>query len=244
MTRSTEHPTHDSPVDLSEHLVQILPRLRRHVSARHAHGNAEDIVQEALLRALQSSDSFRPNEDPWPWVRTIADRVAMRRSQRERLEPISLDGTEAEPAAHASDTGEDVESARALLARLQGPERHALERYYLDGMSVAEIAKAESSPQGTIKARLSRGRGRLMLMAAATLGIAIVVMVSLRRATTDAPAPSDTESATTMTLHYASFTVEDVAPYQPTFQTIDLRPSTKDRWQVTISTEDDAISSR
>ena len=203
--------------------MRILPRLRGHVDARGALGSREDVVQETLLRALQSSGSFRRGSDPWPWVRTIADRVAIRRNERERLAPEPMPDYAREPAARPVETSEDAESARALLARLQGPERQALERFYVDGMSVAEIAAAESSPLGTIKARLSRGRGRLLLLGAAVLGGALTVLVLVR---------ASEELAPTATLHYAWSKAEVVPAYEPKFRTVHLPTRTTLEWTV------------
>ncbi len=195
------------------------------MGARGLRGGQEDVVQETLLRALQSSASFQMDSDPWPWVRTIADRVAIRRSERERLAPGPIPESAAEPVARSADSAEEAESARALLARLQGPERHALERFYLDGMSVAEIAAADSSPPGTIKARLSRGRGRLLLIAGTSLGGALGIFAFVRSVGETAPHhPAEPTGAAT--LHYAWSTVRTVPTYEPKLRTIDLRPAT------------------
>ncbi len=240
VTGNVDHPAAApcaGAAELSEQLVRILPRLRKHVGARSARESHEDVVQETLLRALQSHSSFRADSDPWPWVRTIADRVAIRRSERERLAPGPMPDDAVEPAARTAGAAEvaveNAESARALLARLQGPERHALERFYLDGMSVAEIAAAESSPLGTIKARLSRGRGRLLVLGAAALGTALTALMLVRAE--EEPGSVERAGATgspTPTLHYAWSTTRVIPAYEPKLQTVHLPTRTTIEWTV------------
>ena len=57
----------------------------------------------------------------------------------------------------------DAVALIAALARLPGPQRTAVVLHHLVGLPVAEVAREIGVPEGTVKARLSRGRRALAL---------------------------------------------------------------------------------
>lgn len=119
--------------------------------------DAEDVVQEACLKAFRSMESL---EDPGrfrAWVLEItrnAIRDYYRARFRSREEPMTAarGGNRAHAPART-----DVE---CTLERLPGADRDVLTRYYLLDQGVADIAQRLGLPPGTVKSRLYAARGR------------------------------------------------------------------------------------
>ncbi len=118
---------------------------------------AEDLVQEALVRAATRWDTLRDG-NPDAWVRTVVFRENVswwRRHRRERLT--------AEPfAGHAP--GADTEAAvvlHAALARLTRGQRAVLVLRYVADLSVADTAATLGVTEGTVKKQASVALARL-----------------------------------------------------------------------------------
>lgn len=136
---------------------------------------AEDLAQEAFLRALTRLPLFDPNKASFAtWLMTLTTRLclnALRRQGIERAWVISLQEWESEGEEVADErtlTPEEVWSEkerrrliREALATLPPNQRAALLLRYGEGMSVKGVAEALSVPEGTIKAWLYRGREAL-----------------------------------------------------------------------------------
>ena len=117
---------------------------------------ARDVAQEswlAILRGLRGLDDptyFRP----WAYrivMRKCADWI--RQVQRQR-EVVEVD----QPEAPANSDGADL---RRLIRRMPGSSRAVLSLYYVEDLSVAEIAETLSLAEGTVKSRLHTARERL-----------------------------------------------------------------------------------
>jgi RNA polymerase sigma-70 factor (ECF subfamily) len=120
---------------------------------------AQDLTQEAYARAWQRWSRVGTYDDPEAWVRTVAWRLAASqfRSTRRRLTAlVRLGRPDPVPPPSA-----DAVAVLAALRRLTREQRGAIVMHYLRHMSVAEIASASGVPEGTVKARLSRGRTAL-----------------------------------------------------------------------------------
>lgn len=126
---------------------------------------ARDCVQEAFVRAWSRRRSLDASEHPEAWVRVTAQRLAVsrwRRWVRGRHAP--------DRAVAAADAVPAVDETRvALVAALQQlpmAQREALVLHHIADLPVAEIAAQLGTPEGTIKARLSRGRTALATLLA------------------------------------------------------------------------------
>jgi len=130
--------------------------------------DADDVVQEAMLRAFRAFDGFR-GEDVRPWLLAIVrncwrSRAAdVRRRAHAPLpaeddRPLAFDGPDPEAeAARASDRRRlDV-----LIAELPEDFREVLILREMEDMSYREIAAATGAPIGTVMSRLARARGLL-----------------------------------------------------------------------------------
>ncbi len=122
-------------------------------------GEAEDFVQEAFVRAWDHRRSLRSRPEAESWIRTSAYRLFISRYRRSKLFGRHADRSIAPPAP-AEPNPDRIAVVRALQT-LPVEQRQALVLFHLADLSIAEIAAETGSPEGTVKARLSRGRAAL-----------------------------------------------------------------------------------
>lgn len=119
---------------------------------------AEDLVQEAFVRALARWSRIAGYEDPIGWVRRVAWNLAAsnrRQARRGRGVAARL----AEPVGPGP-SPERVALVQAL-ATLPVAQRRAVIMFYVGDLSVAEVAEIESASESSIKQRLHRARAAL-----------------------------------------------------------------------------------
>ena len=120
---------------------------------------ADEIAQEALLRAHQEWARISTYDQPGAWTRRVAINLATstrRRRGAERRAMERLGGRrQLEPAPP------EVEGFWALVRRLPPRQATAVALHYLDDLSVADIAAAMGCAEGTAKAHLHKGRQTL-----------------------------------------------------------------------------------
>lgn len=150
-----------------EALVGLLPHLR--AFARGLCGQAEradDLVQEAVLRAWTSRDSFKPGTNFRAWVFTITRNNFLNELRRYRRETQLEDGVaetllvtpaDQEDALHMNDL-------QRALDRLPPERREALLLIGASGFSYEEAAQVCGVAVGTMKSRVARGRAQLSLL--------------------------------------------------------------------------------
>jgi RNA polymerase sigma-70 factor (ECF subfamily) len=126
------------------------------------HSRAEDMAQEAFLRAFRSLASWRQEAVFSTWLFALATNLY--RSEWKRTPPatVSLEAV-AEPGdSRSAEQGLAEEEMRQTLRRavltLPAKYRDALILFYFHEMDVAATAASLGIPEGTVKARLSRGR--------------------------------------------------------------------------------------
>ena len=120
---------------------------------------AEDVVMEAFARAAPRRSSFHEADNPEAWLRTVAVNVARSRWRR-MLRWAHLVPALAATEAYA-DLPEDRLALMEALRRLPVAQREAIALHHLADLPVAEVALTLGVPEGTVKARLSRGRDAL-----------------------------------------------------------------------------------
>jgi len=133
---------------------------------------AEDLVQDAMLKAYRSWDRFTPGTNARAWLMTILRNTFINdyRARRRRPTPVDLDEV-AERSVFAE--LQDVDPADGFLDRIIDAEvvaaidalpeefRVAVVLSDLEGLSYQEVSEAMGIPVGTVKSRLFRGRKRL-----------------------------------------------------------------------------------
>ena len=123
---------------------------------------AEDVVQEALLRAWKSLDALRDDTAAKQWLLTIVRRENARYFERKRLETVDIDNLTASQAALlAEEPDEELDHMRRALYGLEDDYREPLVLQVLMGYSTNEIAEQMGLKQGAVLTRLHRARAKL-----------------------------------------------------------------------------------
>jgi RNA polymerase sigma-70 factor (ECF subfamily) len=125
---------------------------------------AEDIAQDALLRAWRRRSTLRDSERRNQWLATIVRNEAFRQHARVRPDPTSTiefsEGAEDERVLAAV----ELSDLHAALERLSDRDRELLEMKYEQDLTQATIARRLGIPEGTVKVRLHRARNKLRLL--------------------------------------------------------------------------------
>lgn len=161
-----------------EEIVRLYQRRVYGVALRivRAHDVADDVAQEAFLRAWRSLDRFDLDRPFGPWVCRIAANLAVNyvRSPRAREEGLPEGHAEAKAKAPgplgALLDGEATRVLDAALAELPGEQRAVLVMRAVEEMSYAEIAEALGISPGTVMSRLYRAREKLAVALRPYLG--------------------------------------------------------------------------
>lgn len=133
-----------------------------------AEADAEDVAQEAFVRAYRRLASFRGESRIGTWLYRVAFNLAVdhRRRTGRRGAEIGGEALDALPAPggdphRVARDGESTRLVRRLLDTLPEAQRAALHLHYWMGHTVAEIAELLDVAEGTVKSYLHRGRERL-----------------------------------------------------------------------------------
>ena len=126
--------------------------------------DADDIVQEAMLRAFRAFDGFR-GADARAWLLTIVrncwrsrGRAEQRRGHTELDDELATDGAGPEDAAMDASRRRRL---NAVLALLPEEFREVLVLREMEDLSYREIAAVTGAPIGTVMSRLARARALL-----------------------------------------------------------------------------------
>ncbi|MCX5495878.1 sigma-70 family RNA polymerase sigma factor [Kaistia dalseonensis] len=146
-------------------IVGQLAPLRRYArSLTRDETDAEDLVQEALVRAYEKRESFRPERNLRAWLLSIlhnifVDRIRARRSEQLRIGHAGnlAPHSEAPPQDHAV----RLAQVRQTFLALPEEQRAALHLVAIEGLSYAEAATTLAIPIGTLMSRLGRARATL-----------------------------------------------------------------------------------
>jgi len=153
-----------SPHPLDQALRDQLPSLRRFARwlARDPHA-ADDLVQNALERAIAGWDRRRDEAALRPWLFSILYRQFLDGQRRARryaglLARIGLGAAESQPSAEREVV---ARSALEALQRLPPEQRSLLLWVSVEGLSYQDVAEILEVPIGTVMSRLSRARQAL-----------------------------------------------------------------------------------
>jgi len=157
--------------------ARVLPHLdAAHRLARwlsRSPGDADDIVQEAFMRAYRAFDSLR-SPDARAWLLAIVRNChlsALAEGRRRAYEPLTEEHEAQQSVAAAAAAPSDPESAsierderrtlHRLIAALPEEQREVLVLREMEDMSYREIAEVAEVPIGTVMSRLARARAAL-----------------------------------------------------------------------------------
>lgn len=126
---------------------------------------AEEVVQEALLRAWKSLHALREDGAAKQWLLTIVRRENARYFERKRLETVDIDNLTAAQSAMLAETDDpDLDDVREAIYRLDDDYREPLVLQVLLGYSTREIAELIGIKPGAVLTRLHRARLKLKEM--------------------------------------------------------------------------------
>ena len=146
--------------------IEVLLRVARSITRNHA--EAEDLVQDTLIRAYRAIGRF-DGRYPRAWLLTILRNTHINRNRRRRPELLrDQDATFERLASDASTDQADVFVEQtidgeilAALDELSDDFRRVVELVDIDGLSYTEAAEVLGIPVGTVMSRLHRARRRI-----------------------------------------------------------------------------------
>ncbi len=123
---------------------------------------AEDVVQDAMLRAWRSLDALKEDGAAKSWLLTIVRRENARHFERKRLETVDIDDMlEAQHALIATNDDTDIGDVRQEIFKLADEYREPLALQVLMGHTTREIAEIMGLKDGAVLTRLHRARHQL-----------------------------------------------------------------------------------
>jgi RNA polymerase sigma-70 factor (ECF subfamily) len=124
-------------------------------------GLAEDLVQEAWMRALDAWPARGVPDDPAAWLIRVARNVLISHYRRRRPEPVDPGLIEIEDDRFSPVAPDSAVVVGWGLAQLRRADADVLEAFYFDGQTVSEIAAARTISERAVEGRLRRARGKL-----------------------------------------------------------------------------------
>ena len=149
--------------------VEVMLRVARSLTRNQA--DAEDLVQDSLIRAYKAIERF-DGRHPRAWLLTILRNTHINRNRRRRPELLRDPDTQLERLAQSPEDDEATRPDRFVdlefdadldeaLASLTEPFREVIELVDMDGLAYAEAAEVLGIPVGTVMSRLHRGRKKI-----------------------------------------------------------------------------------
>jgi len=142
-------------------LVALIPNLRAFaISLCRDAQKADDLVQETLVKAWQSRDSFQPGTNLKAWLFTILRNIFFSECRKGRREVEDANGEHAARLCqHPEQQGHlDFQDFLTALHQLEPDQREALICVGAEGFSYEEAAEISGCAVGTIKSRVHRAR--------------------------------------------------------------------------------------
>ena len=152
--------------DRHQLLTEQIPHLRRYARVLHAGrmADADDLVQDTLIKAWTNRDKFEPGTNLRAWLFTILRNTYYTQVIRRRREVRDETGEYANNVRTppTQDWSVAMRALQAALAQLPDEHREALILVGAAGLSYEEAAEICGCALGTIKSRVNRARARLL----------------------------------------------------------------------------------
>jgi RNA polymerase sigma-70 factor (ECF subfamily) len=153
------------PTRWRDDVVELIPALRAFAwSLCHNGADADDLVQDTLIKAWSNRDKFEPGTNLRAWLFTILRNTYYSAVVRRRREVRDETGEYANklktPATQ--DWSMAMQALQAALQKLPDEHREALILVGAAGLSYEEAAEICGCALGTIKSRVNRARARLL----------------------------------------------------------------------------------
>ncbi len=121
-------------------------------------GRAEDMAQEAFLRAFRALSTWRRDGAFSTWLFALATNLYRTELRRIPVNTLPLRDVTSLTEVRAADDEDRDRAVRAAVYKLPAKYREAMILFYFHEMNVEQAARTLGLPEGTVKARLSRGR--------------------------------------------------------------------------------------
>ena len=122
---------------------------------------AADAVQEAFVKAHLHWRRIQHYDDPVGWIRRVAINRLRDDHRRQSRKGVALERLAGEPVAESVEQHCSTPDLQTILAQLPKQQRIAIALFYVDELSVAEVAAALKVSEGAVKSYLHQGRARL-----------------------------------------------------------------------------------
>jgi RNA polymerase sigma-70 factor, ECF subfamily len=149
---------------IDDDILACLPHLR--AFARSLTGDrdrADDLVQDAVLRALSAASQYTPGTNFKAWIFTILRNLYFNEFRRNRalMRPLEAADLEIHATAPSQQAGLEFDDFRRAFRTLPAEQREALVLVGADGFRYEEAAAICGCPVGTIKSRVARARSEI-----------------------------------------------------------------------------------
>lgn len=155
----------DAETDWRDDVIGLVPALRAFAwSLSHNSADADDLVQETLIKAWANRSKFELGTNLRAWLFTILRNTYYTAVLRRRREVADEDGKYAAGlcSAPTQDWNVAMRSLQSALQRLPPEHREALVLVGAAGLTYEEAAEICGCALGTIKSRVNRARARLL----------------------------------------------------------------------------------
>lgn len=147
-------------------VVAHIQRLRRYaLFLCRDHADADDLVQDTLVKAIARAELFRPGTDLRIWLFSILHNTFISGTRSpERRRRVTPEGDVTDYLGRVEATQEnraELQGVLRALERLPEDQRRVILLVSLDGLTTDEAAETLGLPVGTVRSRLARGREAL-----------------------------------------------------------------------------------
>jgi len=146
------------------HILELVPALRAFaMSLTRNASDADDLVQETLMKALAAVDQLQPNSNLKAWLFTIERNTYYTIYRRRRRESgRALEDLRERGCEPSQEWSLKLKAIHGAIEQLPLDQKEALMLVGGAGMSYEEAAEICGCALGTIKSRINRGRSRLL----------------------------------------------------------------------------------
>jgi RNA polymerase sigma-70 factor, ECF subfamily len=163
-------PSQSGEIEMTDVALQIQPHLTRLMRyARSLVRNpvqADDLVQDTVVRALEKAHLYENNTNLRGWLVTIMHNEHVNSVRRSMRGAVLVSDEELGELGHSATQEAPIElqEIRGAVQRLPQDQREPLLLHWLQGLKYEEIASEMNLPIGTVQSRISRARKALRAM--------------------------------------------------------------------------------